>query len=47
MNLQACIAYFAMGSNLGWAPIDVQFQRDRANVAGVNREIFYARYIDW
>lgn len=47
VNLTACIAYFAMGSNLGWAPIDVQFQRDRANVAGVNREIFYARYIDW
>lgn len=39
----ACIAYFAMGSNLGWTPIDVEFDY----VPGVNREIFYARYIDW
>lgn len=42
----ACIAYFAMGSNLGWTPIDVEWQRT-GSVAGVNREIFYARYIDW
>ena len=43
----ACIAYFAMGSNLGWTPIDVEFLRNTGGVRGVNREIFYARYIDW
>jgi len=35
------------GSNLGWTPIDVEFPRSRAVVRGVNREIFYVRYIDW
>lgn len=43
----ATIAYFAMGSNLGWTPIDVEFRRARPVVHGVNREIFYVRYIDW
>ncbi|KAK5042872.1 hypothetical protein LTR84_012422 [Exophiala bonariae] len=43
----ACIAYFSMGSNLGWTPIDVDFQRSNPKVAGRNRQIFYARYIDW
>lgn len=43
----ATIAYFAMGSNLGWTPIDVEFPRDIGGVRGRNREIFYARYIDW
>lgn len=43
----ATIAYFAMGSNLGWTPIDVEFPRTINGVAGRNREIFYARYIDW
>lgn len=44
----ACIAYYAMGSNLGWTPIDVEFNRPYAPVvAGRNREIFYVRYIDW
>lgn len=47
VNLIATIAYFTMGSNLGWTPIDVEFRRSQSNVAGVNREIFYARYIDW
>lgn len=42
----ACIAYFAMGSNLGWTPIDVEFL-DNGGGIGRNREIFYARYIDW
>lgn len=36
-----------IGSNLGWTPIDVEFPRSRAVVRGVNREIFYVRYIDW
>lgn len=43
----ACVAYFAMGSNLGWTPIDVEWQRSDGGVQGVNRKIFYARYIDW
>lgn len=47
INLTAFVAYFAMGSHLGWTPVDVEFQRDDAKVAGMNREIFYARYIDW
>ncbi|KIV81780.1 hypothetical protein PV11_03940 [Exophiala sideris] len=43
----ACIAYFAMGSNLGWTPIDVEWLRNDSVVRGVNRQVFYARYIDW
>lgn len=47
LNFTAFIAYFAMGSNLGWTPIDVEFQRSDPEVRGTNRAIFYARYIDW
>jgi len=47
INITACIAYFAMGSNLGWTPIDVEFIRGSGIVGGINREIFYVRYIDW
>lgn len=37
-----------MGSNLGWASIDVEFFRPPGSeVYGPDREIFYARYIDW
>lgn len=43
----ATIAYFTLGSNLGWTPIDVEFQRSNPVVHGINREIFYVRYIDW
>lgn len=43
----ATIAYFTMGSNLGWTPITVEFPRSEPVVHGPNREIFYARYIDW
>ncbi len=43
----ATMAYFAMGSNLGWTPIDVEWKRIGHNLEGRNREIFYARYIDW
>lgn len=42
----ASIAYFSMASNLGFTPIEVEFRRSGA-VAGVYREIFYVRYIDW
>jgi bacteriorhodopsin len=43
----ASIAYFTMGSNLGWTPIDVEFHRNIDGVNGRNREIFYVRYVDW
>jgi bacteriorhodopsin len=42
----ATISYFSLGSNLGWAPIGVEFLRNRRTVASRNREIFYVRYID-
>jgi len=49
INFTACIAYFSMGSNLGWVPIDVEWLRPHNGygVGGTNREIFYVRYIDW
>lgn len=47
ITLVASIAYFSMGSDLGQTPIAVQFQRNNPKVHGVNREIFYVRYIDW
>ncbi|RDW75708.1 bacteriorhodopsin [Coleophoma crateriformis] len=47
ITLVASVAYFSMGSNLGWTPIDVEFVRSNPVVAGINREIFYVRYIDW
>ncbi|MCJ1376107.1 ion channel activity [Loxospora ochrophaea] len=47
ITLVASIAYFSMGSNLGWTPIQVEFPRSNSKVSGVNREIFYVRYIDW
>lgn len=44
----AAIAYFTMGSNLGFTPIEVEFFRPYdEEVAGTYREIFYVRYIDW
>ncbi len=47
INLTAMLAYYAMGSHQGWAPIDVEYLRSNSKVSGVNREIYYARYIDW
>ena len=47
VTLVAAVAYFSMASNLGWTPIDVEFPRSDPVVSGVNREIFYVRYIDW
>jgi len=47
ITLVACIAYFTMASNLGYAAIPVEFQRSNPKVSGVLREIFYVRYIDW
>jgi len=47
ITLVASIAYFTMASNLGYAAIQVEFQRSNPKVAGLYREIFYVRYIDW
>lgn len=47
VTMVASIAYFSMASNLGWTPIDVEFVRNGNGVGGMNREIFYVRYIDW
>lgn len=43
----AAIAYFTMGSNLGFTPIQVEYMRSSPRVAGTYRSIFYVRYIDW
>ncbi|KAL9126473.1 MAG: hypothetical protein Q9217_004472 [Psora testacea] len=43
--LVAMLQHFSMAANLGWAPIDVEWQRpDNHLVAGVNRQIWWARY---
>jgi len=47
VTMVASIAYFSMASNLGWAAINVEFVRSDPVVAGLTREIFYVRYIDW
>ncbi|KAK5107740.1 hypothetical protein LTR62_000716 [Meristemomyces frigidus] len=47
ITMVASIAYFSMGSNLGWTPILVEFVRTNPKVGGLQREIFYVRYIDW
>ena len=47
ITMVAAIAYFSMGSNLGFTPIAVEFARSNRRVSGTYREIFYVRYIDW
>jgi len=47
VTMVASIAYFSMASNLGWASIYVEFVREGGGVGGIDREIFYVRYIDW
>ncbi|EMC97866.1 hypothetical protein BAUCODRAFT_31870 [Baudoinia panamericana UAMH 10762] len=47
ITMVASIAYFSMGSNLGWTPIPVEFHRNTPQAHGNYREIFYVRYIDW
>jgi len=47
ITMVAAIAYYSMGANLGWTPIGVEFSRSDSVVRGVNREVFYVRYIDW
>ncbi|KAL9937827.1 hypothetical protein V8E36_003372 [Tilletia maclaganii] len=48
----ASVAYFAMASDLGETPVQVEFLRDGAAIAAqqggrLTRGIWYARYIDW
>jgi bacteriorhodopsin len=45
--MTACVAYYTMGSDLGYAAVDVEYMRSKGIVAGANRQVFYARYIDW
>jgi bacteriorhodopsin len=47
ITMVAAIAYFSMGSHLGWTPVDIEFVRNDPKVAGLTREIYYVRYIDW
>lgn len=47
ITMVASIAYFSMGSNLGWTAILVEFPRSNPLVGGLWRQIFYVRYIDW
>lgn len=47
ITMVASVAYFSMGSNLGWTGIAVEFQRSNPKVGGNVRQIFYVRYIDW
>ncbi|CAL9735316.1 30 kDa heat shock protein [Monosporozyma servazzii] len=44
------VAYFTMGSNLGWAPVQALYNRNRVSTQKTHlgyRQIFYARYIGW
>merc|ERR1711939_149155 len=43
----AMVVEFSIASNLGWTPIDVEWRRTGDEVAGVNRQIRYVRYIGW
>jgi bacteriorhodopsin len=43
----AAIAYFTMGSNLGFTPIAVEYHRNNPVVRGNYRSIYYVRYVDW
>jgi bacteriorhodopsin len=43
----AAIAYFTMGSNLGFTPIEVEYSRSNPLVRGQYRQILWVRYVDW
>ena len=47
ITMVAAIAYFTMGSNLGFTPVEVEFMRSNPRVHGTYRSMFYVRYIDW
>lgn len=40
----AMIEHYSMASKLGWAPIEVEWQRSSHLVAGVNRQIWWVRF---
>jgi bacteriorhodopsin len=42
--LVAMIEHYSMASNLGWVPIDVEWQQSNPLVAGVNRQIWWVRF---
>jgi bacteriorhodopsin len=44
----ATVTHYSMASNLGWVPIDVEFQRmGNPLVSGINRQIWWVRYCGW
>lgn len=43
----AMIEHYSMAANLGWVPIDVEWQRSWHAVSGVNRQIWWVRYCCW
>ncbi|EHY54696.1 hypothetical protein HRR83_004179 [Exophiala dermatitidis] len=45
--LVSAISYFCQGSNLGWTAIQTEFRRSDPEVAGIMRQIFYVRYIEY
>ncbi|EME42627.1 hypothetical protein DOTSEDRAFT_133285 [Dothistroma septosporum NZE10] len=47
INFTACVAYYSMGSNLGFTPIAVEFNPIDSHVHGMNRQVFWVRYVDW
>jgi bacteriorhodopsin len=43
----AMLEHYSMASNLGWVPIDVEWQRSSHRVSGTNRQIWWVRYCCW
>lgn len=43
----AMIEHYSMASNLGWVPIDVEWQRTDELVFGISRQIWWVRYCCW
>lgn len=44
----AMVEHYSMAANLGWVPIDVEWQRPYDHrVAGINRQIWWVRYCGW
>lgn len=44
----AMVEHYSTAANLGWVPIDVEWQRpNNPLVAGINRQIWWVRYCGW
>ncbi|XHG03441.1 hypothetical protein AWENTII_006748 [Aspergillus wentii] len=41
----ACLAYFAMGANMGWTAVQVEFPRDHRLEAPPTRQVFWVRAV--